>query len=295
MTQNTTTIKHFNEERSLPASDEKIAYKLINMSQVGTPSYIAPELRILIDSHLNFSSVETINEKIKICEKYIYKGDIFSFGCILYELAFLKLAFENRFQLPGEVYMKTAIELDIDPSYSFDLKTLIKFCLEKNPAERPSVRKVLNMPFVESRLKQDFEEYYKKQVIPSLTINTKKNVLLCITSSLEEHYKPIAMKSLKFNQNLIIILAIKQNLKVIKKNFKILSSTLNTFTPFAVNNGDNLGNDNLITPCYETNEDQGSLDECCAEEDPKLFIYNEYGQLLREFNSYLVPGGKFFE
>lgn len=264
------------------------------MSQVGTPSYIAPELRILIDSHLNFSSVETINEKIKLCEKYIYKGDIFSFGCILYELTFLKLAFENRFQLPNDVYMKTAIELDIDQSYSADLKTLIKWCLEKNPAERPSVRKIFNMPLIEIRLKQDFEEFYKKQVIPSLTINTKKNVLLCISASLEEHYKPIAMKSLKFNQNLIIILAIKQNMKVIKKNYKIISSTLNTFTPFAVNNGDNVGNGNLITPCFEPNEDQSSLDEYCAEEEPKLFIYNEYGQLLREFNSYLVPGGKLY-
>lgn len=91
-------IKHFADERTATTAttDERIAYKLINMSQVGTPSYIAPELRMLIDCHLNFSSVETINEKIKLCERFIYKGDIFSFGCILYELTFLRLAFENR-------------------------------------------------------------------------------------------------------------------------------------------------------------------------------------------------------
>lgn len=113
MTQNTVTIRTTNATTSsglvldeqqyqqrnasaAAAADERIVYKLINMSQVGTPSYIAPELRMLIDSHLNFSSVETINEKIKLCEKYIYKGDVFSFGCILYELTFLRLAFENR-------------------------------------------------------------------------------------------------------------------------------------------------------------------------------------------------------
>lgn len=107
MTQNTVTIKNFSstsEDRYINGGfssttnngDERVVYKLINMSQVGTPSYIAPELRMLIDSHLNFSSVETINEKIKLCEKFIYKGDIFSFGCILYELTFLRLAFENR-------------------------------------------------------------------------------------------------------------------------------------------------------------------------------------------------------
>lgn len=263
ITQNTVTIKHYSsysDERSIPYTDERIAYKLINMSQVGTPAYIAPELRMLVDAHLNFSSVETINEKIKLCERFIYKGDVFSFGCILYELTFLKMAFENRsvslmlnkiralykrsfltrFQLPDDVYIKTAIEIDIDDSYSSDLRSVIKACLEVNPAERPHVRQVARMHQVDARLKQDFEDYYKKQVTPSLIFSTKENVLKYRNALLEASYKPITMKSLKFHDNLIIILAVKQ------------------------------------TP---------------NEEESKLFVFNQLATLLKDFNSFLNHSG----
>lgn len=282
MTQNTVTIKNFSSyqsgendarERNGPvnisataAADERIVYKLINMSQVGTPSYIAPELRMLIDSHLNFSSVETINEKIKLCEKYIYKGDVFSFGCILYELTFLRLAFENRFQLPSDVYLKTKIEIDTEESYSDELRAVIKACLEMNPAERPNVRQVMRMHAVESRLGQSFEDSYKRQVTPALTISTKKNVLLYQSATLPAGYKPIAMKSLKFNHNLIVILAVKQGGSSSKtSNFNIISSL--AAYPFSAD--------------YDSSID--------VDEESRIFVYNEFGKLLHDFSSYLMP------
>ena len=304
--------------------EEKIVYKLINMSQVGTPAYIAPELRMLIDSHLNYSSVETINERLRVCERHILRGDIFSFGCIVYEMCFLKPAFENKFQLPENIYTEKLSEIETNirtlnkptVQYTSDIKNLVKLCLAKNPDERPNIKQLFSLSLIAKRANNDYSDAYKKQVIPKLSINTKQNVLICISSNLEEFYKPISMKSLKFNQNLIVILAIKHvnNNQTRLKNFKLITSTLNNFSPFAtglskeeqqmlltenqyrraitsVNNSANSNNSQALAAINEANlfneTDNMLVPSEYSTEETKLLIYNEYGQLLREFNSFL--------
>lgn len=261
--------------------EDHIVYKLINMSQVGTPSYMAPELRMLIDSHLAYSSIETVNKTIKLCEKHIFKGDIFSFGCILYEMAFLKKAYDNKFKLPEDCYMITNLNLDKNAIYSDDLKCLIKLCLTKNPQDRPTVNQLFSLEILSSRLDHDYVEYYKQQVIPSPSIDTKSNSLLCITANLDEFYKPISMKSLKYNQNLIVILAVKHvNSYCIKSGISLITSTLNTLSPFG--NRDSGPYENYYDK-YLSVDDDGS-----GAEEPRILIYSEYGQLLKEFNSFLT-------
>lgn len=191
-----------------------------------------------------------------------------------------------RFQLPNDVYIKAAIEIDIDDSYSTDLRELIKACLQVNPAERPNVRQLMRMPQVDERLKLDLEEYYKKQVTPSLAINSKKNVLLCKSATLEASYRPIAMKSLKFNQNLIVILAVKQGHKYTNKNFNFISNTLAVF-------GSD-GSDPLIVEGSSSLSSASSVSNDIAADlngEPKLFVFNEYGQLVNELSSYLDATG----
>ncbi len=81
------------------------------------------------------------------------------------------------------------------------------------------------------------------------------------------------MKSLKYNQNLIVILANKH--VDIQKNynrFKTIKSTFNNFSPF---NGTHL----------KDVEDNSSEEDIYVEE-ATLFIYNEYGQLIKNFNSF---------
>ena len=48
-------------------------------------------MRNLIETHLNYCSIESVKSAHRVCEAHLYKGDIFSLGCILYELSFLKV------------------------------------------------------------------------------------------------------------------------------------------------------------------------------------------------------------
>jgi serine/threonine protein kinase len=222
--------------------EQKIAYKFIKVSQVGTPSYIAPELRMLIESHMTFCSIETVNKSIELCEENVYKGDIFSFGCILYELIHLRPAFENKFLLPlDEYYTQIFDQIDQKLNYSHDIKSLTKRCLERNPHIRPSIKQLfLFDSSIKQRLNQDFIDAYKAQVIPRLIISKKNGPLEYLKVKLENAYKPISMKSLKFNQNLIVILAYNQQKAQTfpKTKYKILTSTFNNMSPFQDNNNE---------------------------------------------------------
>ena len=56
----------------LNLGEEKIAYKLLNLSQVGTPSYMPPEMRNLVETHLNLgSSMQSVQRALKLCETYM--------------------------------------------------------------------------------------------------------------------------------------------------------------------------------------------------------------------------------
>ncbi len=79
------------------------------------------------------------------------------------------------------------------------------------------------------------------------------------------------MKTLKYNQNLIVILANK-HVDIQKNSFKAIKSTLNNFSPF---NG-----------AYLKDSDYDLIEEDIYVEEAMLFIYNEYGQLIKKFNSF---------
>lgn len=87
-------------------------------TQIGTPYYLSPE----------------IWKK----EDYSSKADIFSLGCLLYELATLKHPYEAKSQDELEMKVLSLKAPDIDSSYSSELNYLIKKCLTKNPNDRPS-------------------------------------------------------------------------------------------------------------------------------------------------------------
>jgi len=96
---------------------------------VGTPYYMSPE----------------------ICENkpYTFKSDVWSFGCVLYELCMLKHAFAAE-NLLGLVYKIVSDKYEPIPKmYSQELNRLIKGMLEKIADARPSVGNLLADPYVQ--------------------------------------------------------------------------------------------------------------------------------------------------
>ena len=99
---------------------------------VGTPYYLSPEL----------------------CEEkpYNHKSDIWSLGCVLYELCTFKHPFEAKNQ--GSLIMKIVKGqyYPIASNYSKDLHELVRLLLLKDYKKRPGIAEILNMASMKSRM-----------------------------------------------------------------------------------------------------------------------------------------------
>lgn len=99
---------------------------------VGTPYYLSPE----------------------ICENKPYdsKSDIWSLGCVLYELATLRKPFSagNVKSLVFKIVKGAYPPLPL--RYSFEFRNLMIHLFKVNPKERPSVNNILGRPFISRRL-----------------------------------------------------------------------------------------------------------------------------------------------
>jgi NIMA (never in mitosis gene a)-related kinase len=97
---------------------DKLAY-----TQTGTPYYASPE--------------------VWRDEPYDSKSDIWSFGCIIYEMASLKPPFNGR---DMEDLFKNVQKAKVQPlthHYSSQLWEFIQLCLQKDPKKRPSAGELL--------------------------------------------------------------------------------------------------------------------------------------------------------
>lgn len=122
----------------------KVAKQDVARTQIGTPYYLAPE--------------------IWKNETYSYKCDVFSLGCVLYEMAALRVPFEAN-TLP-DLYKKITqgIISKIPSSYSDDLYNVIKLCLKVDPRQRPTVEELLNNPIVANRIKLLKKDLQNEQI-----------------------------------------------------------------------------------------------------------------------------------
>nr|XP_009910180.1 PREDICTED: serine/threonine-protein kinase Nek5 [Haliaeetus albicilla] len=97
---------------------------------VGTPYYLSPE----------------------ICENRPYnsKTDIWSLGCVLYELCALKHPFEGNSLHQLVLKICRGHFHPVSPNYSYDLRILISQLFNISPKDRPSVNSILRKPFLQN-------------------------------------------------------------------------------------------------------------------------------------------------
>ena len=103
-------------------------------TQTGTPYYVAPE--------------------IWRNKPYEYKCDIWSLGCIVYELCKLKPPFRGTNLKEFKENIKNGIYEPIQNVYSNDLKKIISIMLRQNPNERPSAKELLNGEIIQKKIQE---------------------------------------------------------------------------------------------------------------------------------------------
>jgi NIMA (never in mitosis gene a)-related kinase len=110
----------------------KVAKDDLAQTQIGTPYYLAPE--------------------IWKNEVYSYKADVFSMGCVLYEMTALHVPFEAGSLQELFKQVTRGFISKIPEEYSADLYNVIKLCLTVDPKTRPNVAEMLENPLVKKRL-----------------------------------------------------------------------------------------------------------------------------------------------
>ena len=120
------------------------SYMMYAQTQIGTPLYMSPEI---------FKR-----------ERYDTKTDIWSLGCILYELMTLKPAF-NADNLNVLKYKIFNCRFDkVTENYTHQLKNILHVLLNVNPRLRPTIDNIFNIPYV-------------KKYISYINLNTDLNFL----------------------------------------------------------------------------------------------------------------------
>ncbi|XP_074651096.1 serine/threonine-protein kinase Nek1-like isoform X2 [Tubulanus polymorphus] len=99
---------------------------------IGTPYYLSPEI------------VEN--------QPYNNKSDVWSLGCVLYELTTLKHAFEAGNMKNLVLKIIRGSYPPVSPRYSYDLRNLIAALFKRNPRDRPSVNSILRKNFIQKKI-----------------------------------------------------------------------------------------------------------------------------------------------
>ena len=141
----------------------KVAKKGLSYTQTGTPNYAAPEIWKNLP--------------------YNYKSDIWSLGCVLYEMITLNLPFINN---SGKLYsniIKGEIK-KIPEKYSEDLNNIVHLLIQINQDKRPSCKELLNNPVIKNKIELlknenmnfNFDENNLENSILLKTIGMPKNL-----------------------------------------------------------------------------------------------------------------------
>ena len=128
---------------------------------VGTPYYLSPE----------------------ICEDRPYgtASDMWSLGCVLYELCALRRPFEGSSFPSLVVRILSGKYPPIPAMYSSDLRGVIDALLQKNPRDRASLSEILSLEYVREHLAS--YAGYIKSTVPRRFVSMRKNLEAHVGSS----------------------------------------------------------------------------------------------------------------
>ena len=154
----------------------KIAKRGLLYTQTGTPYYASPEVW---------------NDK-----PYDSKSDIWSLGCVIYEMASLKPPFRAE---DMEGLYKRVIKgkfKKLPSHFSVDLNNFVKLMLRVNPHQRPSAEKLLAMPMITKRLEQNLLMEPEEPLIENMlkTIRMPNDVHYLTDRLPQANYNPIKTK-----------------------------------------------------------------------------------------------------
>ena len=119
--------------------------KKLTSTVIGTPFYLAPEI---------WKSVQ-----------YDYRCDIFSLGCVIYELATLQPPFKSNSVEELYKLVKRGQYKPLSSKFSKDLRQFINMSLQNNYKLRPSVKKLLSLEGVKSKFKDHTDIDYRKNKV----------------------------------------------------------------------------------------------------------------------------------
>ena len=128
-------------------------------THVGTPYYMSPEQ--IVES------------------KYNEKSDIWSTGCVLYEIASLRPPFQAPSQFSLAAKIRTGKFDRLPLRYSEELQNVLESMLKIKPEERPDIEKILKVPQITLRLNEkDLKDaYYSLKRKEELLIQREKTAL----------------------------------------------------------------------------------------------------------------------
>lgn len=135
---------------------------------VGTPYYMSPE--VLMD-----------NPYSPVC-------DIWSLGCVLFELCTLQPPFQAKTHLQLQTKIKRGVIPEIPDSYSNQLRSIIRSCITVDPNARPScfdLLENLSVRFLRkemelNELTGDLNEFQKQLVTKNEELKKKESLLMAL-------------------------------------------------------------------------------------------------------------------
>ena len=109
----------------------------VSRSMVGTPYYLSPEI---IEGR-----------------PYSFKSDIWSLGCVVYEMATLMPPFRaSSMKGLSQKVIKGAYD-PLPPTFSAELGQFIRSCLQVKPSLRPTCDQLLEMPGIKNNISEKLE------------------------------------------------------------------------------------------------------------------------------------------